>query len=63
MGEKKSDPRFRSFAERWMVARCGLFRTDPHGLAEDTWTTILDAKRAYAMIKRTGLSIEPEDGV
>lgn len=60
---KPSDQRFRSFAERYMIARAHLFRADPEGLAEDTWSCILDAKRAYAMIARTGFNIEPEDGV
>lgn len=58
----KSDPRWRSFCERYFVARAGFFRQDPNGLAEDTWTCILDAKRVYAMIKRTGENIDPEDG-
>lgn len=60
---KPSDARFRSFAERFMIARAHLFRADSEGLAEDTWSCILDAKRAYSMIKRTGENIEPEDGV
>lgn len=60
---KPSDARFRSFAERFMIARAHLFRADPKGLAEDTWSCILDAKRAYHMIARTGQNIEPEDGV
>lgn len=59
---KPSDARFRSFAERFMIARAHLFRADPEGLAEDTWSCILDAKRAYAMIERTGQNIEPDDG-
>lgn len=57
----KSDPRFRSFCERYFVARASYFRQEPDGLANDTWTCILDAKRAYAMIKRTGENIDPED--
>lgn len=61
--KKPSDQRFRSFAERYMIARANYFRQDPEGLAEDTWTCILDAKRAYAMIARTGENIEPEDGI
>lgn len=60
---KKSDQRFRSFAERWMVARAHLLRADPDGLLEDTWSAILDARRAYTMIKSVGENIEPEDGV
>lgn len=60
---KPSDQRFRSFAERFMIARAHLFRVDPAELAEDTWTCIMDAKRAYHMIARAGQNIEPEDGV
>ena len=60
---KPSDQRFRSFAERYMIARAHLFRVPDTELAEDTWQCILDAKRAYAMIARTGQNIEPEDGV
>lgn len=61
--KKPSDQRFRSFAERYMIARAHYFSQDPHQLAEDTWECILDAKRAYRMIQRTGENIEPEDGV
>lgn len=60
---KPSDQRFRSFAERYMIARAHLFRVPQDELAEDTWQCILDAKRAYALIERAGRSIEPEDGV
>lgn len=58
---KRSDPRFRSFVERYVVARAGLFRVDPDGHAEDMWACILDAKRCYQLIARTGRHIEPED--
>lgn len=61
--KKPSDQRFRSFAERFVVARAGYFRQDPEGMAEDSWACILDAKRVYAMIERTGQNIEPEEGV
>ncbi len=60
---KQSDQRFRSFAERYLVARAGYLRQDPQGLAEDQWSCILDAKRVYQMIERTGQNIQPEDGV
>jgi hypothetical protein len=61
--KRNSDQRFRSFAERYLVARAQFFRQDPKGLAEDTWSCILDAERAYRMIERTGQHINPEDGV
>lgn len=60
---KQSDQRFRSFAERYFCARAGFFRQDPSGLVEDQWSCIMDAKRAYQMIERTGQNINPEDGV
>lgn len=63
VSRKKSDSRFRSFAERWMVARAHLLTPDPLRLAEETWQGIMDAKRAYNMIRSAGENIEPEDGV
>lgn len=58
---KKSDQRFRSFAERWMVARCHLFSADQKQLQVDTWQEIQNAKRAYNMAKEVGRNIDPED--
>ena len=55
-----SDTRFRSFAERYMIARAHNFRVDHE--AEDQWNCILNAKKAYAMIERTGRNIEPDIG-
>lgn len=55
MGSGASDMRFRSFAERFLVTRSHLFRTDPDGLARDTWNCVLDAQRAYKMIRLVGL--------
>ena len=63
VSRKKSDTRFRSFAERWLVARAHLLTPDPMRLAEETWQGIMDAKRAYNMIRSAGENIEPEDGV
>ncbi len=57
-----SDQRFRSFCERYVVARAGLFRVAPNEHDEDMWRCILDAKRCYALIRRTGENIDPEDG-
>lgn len=61
---RRSDQRFRSFAERYLVTRSNFFRQDPNGMAEDTYTCILDARRAYALIKRVGMGVgeeNPED--
>lgn len=60
--KKPSDQRFRSFAERYMICRAHLFRVPAAEHAEDQWACIMDAKRAYAMIERTGQNIEPEAG-
>lgn len=58
-----SDQRFRSFAERYMVARAHFFRVPSSEHVEDQWACVLDAKRAYSMIERAGQNINPEDGV
>lgn len=63
VSRQKSDTRFRSFAERWMVARAHLMTPEPERLAEETWQAIMDAKRAYNMIRSAGENIDPEDGV
>lgn len=55
---QSSNARFRSFAERFLVTRSEFFRRDPEGLAEDTWTCILDAKRAYNKIRQVGMGVE-----
>lgn len=60
---KSSDQRFRSFAERYAVARAHLLTADPEKLAEEQWLMVMDAKRFYAMIERAGQNIQPEDGV
>ena len=54
-----SDQRFRSFAERFMIERASTFRPDKIG--EDTWTCILDAKRAYKQIEAVGRTVENDD--
>lgn len=60
---KPSDQRFRSFAERYVVARAHLLTADSTKLAEEQYIMVLDAKRLYAMIERAGQNIQPEDGV
>lgn len=60
---KSSDQRFRSFTERYVVARAHLLTVDPLKLAEEQYAMVLDAKRFYAMIERAGQNIQPEDGV
>jgi len=60
---KPSDQRFRSFCERYAVARAHLLTNDPAKLPEEQWLMVMDAKRFYAMIERAGQNIQPEDGV
>lgn len=57
----RSNARFRSFCERYVVTRSEFFRQDPEGLAEDTWSCILDAKRAYSLIRRTSIGLGEDD--
>jgi hypothetical protein len=57
-----SDQRFRSFAERYLVARAHLLTADPQALDEETWRMIQSARTAYRMIDQVGKGpIEPED--
>lgn len=58
--EHPETARFRSFAERYMIARAHNFR--PEHEKEDQWTCILNAKAAYAMIARVGANINPQIG-
>ena len=58
---RKSDPRFRSFAERYVAARCHLFSSEASKHAADQWECVQDAKRVYNMIRSTGENIDPED--
>lgn len=62
-GKKPSDQRFRSFAERYIIARAHFFRVPLSEHTEDQWSCVMDAKRVYAMIERVGQNIEPEEGV
>lgn len=56
---KKSDQRFRSFAERYVIARADKFRVGHE--AEDGWHALMDAKRLYTMIRQGGENLSPED--
>lgn len=57
---RKSDQRFRSFAERYVIARADKFRVGHE--AEDGWHALMDAKRLYTMIRQGGENLSPEDG-
>lgn len=58
---RSSDPRFRSFAERWVAARCHLFRQE--FIQADTWECVQQAATAYKMIRMVGFNtFEDEDG-
>lgn len=45
--------RFRSFAERYLVARAASFRVGNE--LQDAWNTVQDASKVYDMIEREGL--------
>jgi hypothetical protein len=50
--------RFRSFAERYIVARAHVFR--PGFEREDAWMATLDAKTIYQNVARAAKDAEPE---
>ena len=58
-GMPPSNTRFRSFAERWVIARADKFRTDH--IEEDTWRSIQDARRAYKQVEAVGRMVVDDD--
>jgi len=54
-----SDARFRSFAERWVTARCHLFKQET--IQQETWECIQNARTAYSMIKQVGYNKFEDD--
>lgn len=58
MSHPPSDSRFRSFAERYVISRAPFFRLGFE--AEDGWSCLMDAKRLYKMIERTGVNVAIE---
>lgn len=59
--KSKPDARFRSFAERYIVARASFFRQDPDGHLADQWECMLDARRVYSAVRRMSQHLDPED--
>lgn len=59
MPAPRSDPRFRSFAERYLVTRSAFFRVGFE--VEDAWKCMLDAKTIYKMGARLGHHVDPDD--
>lgn len=57
----QSDPRFRSFAERYIIARASFFRVNHE--TEDAWKCLLDAKRVYKMAERMGETVNLDPSV
>jgi len=55
---RKSDSRFRSFAERYLIERAAHFRQDHIDI--DTWSCIMDAKRAYKQIEAVGCTVSDD---
>ncbi len=58
MATSNSDSRFRSFAERYIVARAATFRVGHE--AEDGWLALLDARRLYTMARVMGENLDPQ---
>lgn len=56
---ESNETRFRSFAERYVIARAPSFR--PGHEEEDQWTCMLNAKSAYKKIAAMGQGITAEE--
>lgn len=56
---ESNETRFRSFAERYVLARAHMFREGHE--EEDQWTCMLNAKSAYRKIEAMGRGITNED--
>lgn len=54
-----NETRFRSFCERYVLARASMFREGHE--EEDQWTCMLNAKSAYRKIEAMGRGITNED--
>lgn len=61
MAEDKGCDRFRSFAERYVIARAGSF--DPSKSLEDSWACVQEAKKVYMLIARASDDLEPPQQV
>lgn len=55
----EADSRFRSFAERYLVARASSFRVGHE--EEDGWKAILDAKTLYNMVDQVSRGVDKPD--
>lgn len=55
---RKSDDRFRSFAERYVLTRSHLWPEDPDEWQKAMYAAILDARVAYNTIKKVGFNAE-----
>lgn len=56
---ESNETRFRSFAERYVIARAPSFRYGHE--EEDQWTCLLNAKSAYRKIEAMGRGVTNED--
>lgn len=57
--QKKSNQRFRSFAERYVVERCRDWKEGE--ISERAWAAILEAKTTYNQIKEVGRTLDHDD--
>lgn len=56
---ESNETRFRSFCERYVIARAATFRVGHE--EEDIWTCMLNAKSAYRRIEAMGRGVTKED--
>ena len=59
MSNENEETRFRSFAERYVVARAQYFRTDIDEM-EDAWITVDRAKKIYKHIHAKAIAMRDE---
>lgn len=60
---ERDEERFRSFAERYVVARAQHFDTDPKVEEEQAWACILRAKSVYKQIEMQAGEFKPQPEV
>lgn len=59
MGMESNEQRFRSFAERYVIARAATFRAGQED--EDGWAAALQAKSLYRKMEAMGRGVTKED--
>lgn len=62
MGMNTEQERFRSFAERYVVARAGDFKGTREEVQQQAWNTALDARMLYSQINGLSNVFVKQDG-